>query len=193
VDWSEALERIGQDARALLSDEAGEPSVSPSDAADAPVAAPSDPAGQPTASDADLDRRLRDLQSRLEIAEFLDEQQRLENEQLRTELAEAAAALTQEIQRTRERTQQLEAEGILVDQASEALIALGPPAIPGLIQALASQDAHVREWAADVLGAMGATGRPALPDLMEAVTDADASVRAAVRRAIDAIEHAEDP
>jgi hypothetical protein len=196
VDWSVALDAIGRDARALLAEEGVVPPEDTAQPAD--NAGPADPSTPPdvpdqAAADPDLDRRIRDLQSRLEIAQFLDEQQRGENERLRADLAELTEALTQEMERVSERSEQLEVERLLVDEASRSLITLGPSAIPRLVSALGSDDAYIREWAADVLGAMGTAGSAALPDLVDARSDPDAAVRAAIRRAIDAIERGDDP
>ena len=197
VDWSVALDAIGRDARALLAEEGVLPPENTAEPGDG--VGPADPStpptvsGQAAAADPDLDRRLRDLQSRLEIAQFLDEQQRGENERLRADLTEMTESLTQESERVRERTELLEMERLLVDEASRSLIALGPSAVPRLVGALGSEDAYIREWAADVLGAMGTAGSAALPDLVDARSDPDPSVRAAIRRAIDAIEGGDDP
>ena len=195
VDWSVALDAIGRDARALLAEEGVVPAEDAAESGDDGGAA--DPSAPPAntdqPADVDLDRRIRDLQSRLEIAQFLDEQQRGENERLRADLAEMTESLTQELERVRERSEQLEMERLLVDEASRSLIALGPSAVPRLVSALSSDDAYIREWAADVLGAMGTAGNAALPDLVDARSDPDPAVRAAIRRAIDAIERGDDP
>lgn len=197
VDWNVALEAIGRDARALLAEEGvvpAENSAEPGgDGGSADPATPPADAVQPDETDSDVERRLRDLQSRLEIAQFLDEQQRGENERLRADLAEMTESLNQESERVRERSELLEMERLLVDEASRALIALGPSAVPRLIDALRSDDAYIREWAADVLGAMGSAASSALPDLVDARSDPDPSVRAAIRRAVDAIERGDDP
>ncbi|HUG93559.1 MAG TPA: HEAT repeat domain-containing protein [Planctomycetaceae bacterium] len=195
LDWSNAIAAVSREARALLeAGEAGDDAERPAEAPDGNAPTPAAPgAADPPPAGSDLAARIRDLERRLEIAQFLDEQQRVEVEQLRADLAEMTEALAVETERGREVARLLETERHLLTDASRTLIRLGAAAVPQLVEALLAQDAETREWAADVLGALGDAARPALPDLRDARSDPDPGVRTAIARAIDAIEQADVP
>jgi HEAT repeat protein len=69
--------------------------------------------------------------------------------------------------------------------ACEALVKIGAPAVPHLIQALGDGDWHVREAACEALGEIG--DGQAVPPLIQALGDGDSDVRAAACRALGAI------
>jgi hypothetical protein len=196
LDWSAALDAASRQARALLT---GDPE-GPADAADvdpansdATAAAAGGAGADAPAGATDLTSHVQDLERRLEIALYLDEQQTLEIEHLRRDLTAANEKLAEQSQAEQELTAFLETERQLLTEASRTLIGLGAAAVPALVEALGSQDAGTRAWAADVLGAMGAAARPALADLFDATSDPDPTARAAIRQAINTIERAEDP
>jgi hypothetical protein len=191
LDCSEALTAAGREARALLDSD----SVSPPESGE--VAPASEAAGSgdegSAASSADLRDQTRELERRLEIALYFEELQRLEIEQLRRDLTETRDSLAEQTAAEQELSRLLELDRHLLTVASETLIGMGAAAVPQLVAALGSEETQIRLWAAEVLGAMGADARSALPDLLDAASDADAAVRAAVRRAAEAIEQAEEP
>lgn len=72
--------------------------------------------------------------------------------------------------------------------ANDALMRLGADAVPILTESLKNPRPEVREWAAMVLGEIGADAGEALRALHEAEADPDPRVRTAATRAIAAID-----
>ncbi|AFZ22543.1 PBS lyase HEAT-like repeat protein,HEAT repeat protein [Cylindrospermum stagnale PCC 7417] len=61
--------------------------------------------------------------------------------------------------------------------AADALVNIGSPAVPSLIEALKNQDHNLRWHAASILGDLGAEAAPAVPALTAALQDEDGQVR----------------
>ncbi|WP_334810266.1 HEAT repeat domain-containing protein [Nostoc sp.] len=61
--------------------------------------------------------------------------------------------------------------------AADALVNIGSPAVPSLIEALKNQDINLRWHAASVLGDLGAEAAPAVSALSAALQDEDGQVR----------------
>ena len=61
--------------------------------------------------------------------------------------------------------------------AADALVNIGSPAVPSLIEALKNQDHNLRWHAASVLGDLGTEAAPAVPALTTALQDEDGQVR----------------
>ncbi|MEH1904101.1 MAG: HEAT repeat domain-containing protein [Nostoc sp.] len=61
--------------------------------------------------------------------------------------------------------------------AADALVNIGSPAVPSLIEALKNQDSNLRWHAASVLGDLGAEAAPAVSALSTALQDEDGQVR----------------
>jgi HEAT repeat protein len=70
------------------------------------------------------------------------------------------------------------------EAACEALVKIGAPAVPHLIQALGDWDSGVRAAACEALVKIGA---PAVPHLIQALGDGDRDVRVAACRALGEI------
>lgn len=85
---------------------------------------------------------------------------------------------------------QLEQGATGLGKAPEALIALGPKALPALRQALMGLNPNAQTNAAEVLGQMGAVAEPLLPDLAELMADDYAGVRAAAALALGRVGRA---
>lgn len=68
-------------------------------------------------------------------------------------------------------------ESIVAEQAGMALQAMGPLAVPGLIELLQAQDAKIRARTASLLGGMPIHAGPAVKHLVKALQDPDAAVR----------------
>ena len=75
----------------------------------------------------------------------------------------------------------------------QALVTIGPPATPALIEALLDPDSHVRSCAAKVLGAMGPAATRAIPALKNALEDANEAVRQNAAHALEAVCGAQRP
>jgi HEAT repeat protein len=74
--------------------------------------------------------------------------------------------------------------------ASRALTIIGAEAVPVLVEHLSHQRADIRQWAATVLGEIGADANEATPALIDALSDNDVGVREAARQSLDLIEAA---
>jgi HEAT repeat protein len=70
------------------------------------------------------------------------------------------------------------------DKPTEALLSMGPAAVPACIRALKHRQWHVRAGAAHALSLYGPAARDAVPALADAVCDGDDTVR---RLAVDAL------
>jgi len=70
-------------------------------------------------------------------------------------------------------------------EANLALIRVGEPAVPGLVEMLQSGDTRLRKVAATTLWGMGAKGRAAVPALCDMLADADGDLRLAAAMALD--------
>jgi HEAT repeat protein len=72
-------------------------------------------------------------------------------------------------------------------KASLAIVRLGEPAVPGLIEMLKSEDAQYRATAASTLFGMGPKGRAAVPALAEALSDPSSDMRVSAAMALESI------
>lgn len=70
-------------------------------------------------------------------------------------------------------------------EANLALIRVGEPAVPGLVEMLQSGDARLRKTAATTLWGFGAKGKDAVPALAEMLADPDPDLRLAAAMALD--------
>lgn len=141
--------------------------------------------GIPQPKDEGPQDELESLKAKLQMAELLEALQKDELERLKE--LQSAAQSNQE-QTTAENATVLEQQRALESEASRALIRVGATAVPILVDALRDNRAYVREWAADVLGAIGPNASDAIPTLVDALADTDESVRLAARQALDEIE-----
>jgi len=64
---------------------------------------------------------------------------------------------------------QLKEKQAVADEAADALVKIGRPAVALLAKALHNDNKDIREGAAEVLGDLGADAEPAIPDLAEAL------------------------
>jgi len=69
-------------------------------------------------------------------------------------------------------------------EAIRALVDIGGPAVPALLEALRDGNCRVRRAAAEVLSRFGGAAEPAVPALAEALTDPDGRVRRAAAKAL---------
>jgi len=69
-------------------------------------------------------------------------------------------------------------------EAIRALVDIGGPAVPALLEALRDGNCRVRRAAAEVLARFGGAAEPAVPALAEALTDPDGRVRRAAAKAL---------
>ncbi|MBW3543966.1 MAG: HEAT repeat domain-containing protein [Planctomycetes bacterium] len=206
-DWSDALAALDAEASSLLSHRPNESFRRPA------IPTPIDPAlmdlqadGRGFSIDGSGDRstatngsgsappagdaaqQIAELRRRLEIAAFLDEQQTTEIERLERELNRLRADNPME----RELREALELERRLHTTAARTLVQMGEPAVPALTDALADESPAVRQWAAEVLGAMGAGGRGARSALLDALSDPDPGVRDAAATALELLDGEEE-
>ena len=126
-------------------------------------------------------------------------QQRQQSETRAGEQDEEWNALVVELAATDEEIARLKQESEiefrdLLDQkeafeavASRALATIGAESVPVLVEHLSHQRADIRQWAATVLGEIGADADEATPALIDALSDADAGVREAARQSLDLI------
>jgi HEAT repeat protein len=70
-------------------------------------------------------------------------------------------------------------------QANLALIRVGEPAVPGLVDMLRSGDTRLRKTAATTLWGLGAKGKEAVPALAEMLADPEVELRLAAAMALD--------
>jgi HEAT repeat protein len=73
-------------------------------------------------------------------------------------------------------------------EAKEALVSAGRPAVRGLVEELKNPDPGVRQAAAGALGEIGPAARVAAPALREALQDPSPGVRAAAERALKRVD-----
>jgi HEAT repeat protein len=71
--------------------------------------------------------------------------------------------------------------------AANALVRIGPAAVPALIEALKDKDRNVRRAAALALGKIGPATKDAVPALIEALKDKESYVRSAAAWALGKI------
>jgi HEAT repeat protein len=70
------------------------------------------------------------------------------------------------------------------DKAAAALVRIGAPAVPGLLQRLSPQkELSVRQWAASVVGRIGPDAMAAIPDLIQDAVASHAGLREAALEA----------
>jgi HEAT repeat protein len=72
-------------------------------------------------------------------------------------------------------------------QANLALIRIGEPAVPAVVELLGSDDAQLRARAASTLWGMGSKGKAAVPALASTLADPDMEVRVASAMALEGI------
>lgn len=70
-------------------------------------------------------------------------------------------------------------------EANLALIRVGEPAVPGLLEMMGSGDPRLRKTAATTLWGLGAKGKAAVPALADMLTDPDPALRLAAAMALD--------
>jgi HEAT repeat protein len=70
-------------------------------------------------------------------------------------------------------------------EANLALIRVGEPAVPGLVEMLRGTDTRLRKTAATTLWGLGAKGKEAVPVLAEMLSDPDPELRLAAAMALD--------
>lgn len=70
-------------------------------------------------------------------------------------------------------------------EANLALIRVGEPAVPGLVEMLRSGDPRLRKIAATTVWGLGAKGKEAVPALVELLADPDVELRLAAAMALD--------
>jgi HEAT repeat protein len=94
--------------------------------------------------------------------------------------AELAACLVEALQ---------DDDTTVVQNICNALVALGPKAVPCLIKGLTHKDKNIRSRAADALGKMGTVKevQAALPALLKALKDKEVEVRRSASWAINQI------
>ena len=93
-------------------------------------------------------------------------------------VAQEATSLTHEGKTIQEWIADLaDEEPYISEEAADALQEIGEPAVPALIEALASEDVRVRRSVAQILGKIGAVTPDIVPALIEALKDGDAEVR----------------
>jgi hypothetical protein len=112
-----------------------------------------------------------------------------ELEQLRAELVATDTKIAESEAASELEVNALVAERQALESAvSAVLLRLGNAVVPRLVEQLAHPQAHVRRWAATVLGEMGPAAKEAGPSLIELQGDADPGVREAVRHALELID-----
>jgi HEAT repeat protein len=72
-------------------------------------------------------------------------------------------------------------------KASLAIIRLGEPAVPGLVEMLKSEDTQQRVTAASTLFGMGTKAKAAVPALAEALSDPSTDLRVSAAMALESI------
>ena len=102
------------------------------------------------------------------------------------------ASLEWELSQSQSRVMELELSMLreleASSRATEAIVSIGAPAVPTLIQYLSDSSPEVRRWAATALGRIGPEAFEALESLRQAMRDSDVDVATAARQAIDQIE-----
>jgi len=77
--------------------------------------------------------------------------------------------------------------GMVQARAMYALVKIGPPAVPPLIEALESDDVNVRLMSLNTLGLIGSDAKDAIPAIKKALDDPDADVRNMAQDALEKI------
>ncbi len=132
-----------------------------------------------------VESELKSLRDDMTKADFLEQEQAAELEQLKDELLQMEAEVTAVQRQTQSELDALAAErDSLVDAATRSLVKSGEAAVPALTELLANERPAVRAWAASVLGAMGPVAQEAGPALANLKSDPDANVRAAAQSAL---------
>ncbi len=107
---------------------------------------------------------------------------------LQEELGQAQQELNQlKLVQGQETMERLREAAVLENAAASVLVTVGRPAVPALRNALSHPSPVVRQWAATVLGSIGADAADAVPALTEALSDSDPNVRGAARWALESI------
>ncbi|MBC8875889.1 MAG: HEAT repeat domain-containing protein [Planctomycetes bacterium] len=134
-----------------------------------------------------------DLERLKEQRQESESQAQREEEELKQLVADLTAT-DEEIAQLRQEAE-LEFSVLLAEKeafeavASRALVTVGSEAVPILIEDLSHSRADIRQWAATVLGEIGADAREAIPPLVGAMSDdVDPGVREAARRSLDMID-----
>lgn len=78
-------------------------------------------------------------------------------------------------------------EGRVNEAAIEALVRIGPDAVPSLLQTLWGDDLHQRRVAIFVLARLGSKARAAIPSLIRTLNDGDPGIRSGAVRALAGI------
>lgn len=131
------------------------------------------------ASRAELER----LTAGLSQGEQRDSELEAELIEVRRELDEANAELVEA-----QVSAFLRSQESVQSRADEALIAIGPAAVPYLVEALTDEQATTRKWAVELLGRIGADAAPAKDALWVVAEDQDLDVRQAALDALARIE-----
>ncbi len=127
----------------------------------------------------------------LNRAQILEAGLAAEVDLLQAEVLAAESEIARLQQEARTQAEQLLAdERQLREVAEAALVRLGEPAVPLLVEALRDESPEVRRWAALVLADMG-PAPAAIAPLMDALNDSDEEVRAAAAQALRAISAGE--
>lgn len=132
-----------------------------------------------------VESELKSLRDDMSKADFLEQEQAAELEQLKDELLQMEAAVTAVQRQTQGELDALAAErDSLVAAATRSLVRSGEAAVPAITELLANERPAVRAWAASVLGEMGPVAQEASTALTNLQSDPDANVRAAAQRAL---------
>lgn len=148
--------------------------------------------GQLTGEDDTANGELHDDLERLIKQHQESESQADEQDEEWNALVVELAATDEEITRLRQESE-IEFRDLLDQKeafkavASRALATIGAESVPVLVEHLSHQRADIREWAATVLGEIGADADEATPALIDMLSDADAGVREAARQSLDLI------
>ena len=149
----------------------------------------SEPAGEPgePAADRPATPRAPNSPTEEELAWF-----RLQNDVELADLEEQLAGVNAELGTFREQAN-LELDLLVAEQQRQrqlfrqTLRRIGEPAITSLVEMLNDENAAVRVWAAETLGALQMRAIDAVPSLNVALTDPSPEVRSAAQRALEAI------
>jgi HEAT repeat protein len=109
-----------------------------------------------------------------------------------TDAESEIAALEWELSESQSRVMELELSMLreleASSRATDAIVSIGAPAVPTLIQSLSDTSPEVRRWAATALGRIGPEAFESLEGLRQLMRDSDVDVATAARQAIDQIE-----
>jgi chromosome segregation ATPase len=141
-----------------------------------------------------VETELQSLRADMSKADFLEQEQTAELDQLKAELLKTEAEITALQGLTQTELDALAAEkDALTSAATRVLVASGAAVVPALIELLADERAAVRSWAASVLGQIGPAAQEATPALTALLIDRDAQVREASQRALNRLAEAKAP